>query len=164
MSDLQCTEQRQADGTIFPLKQSDSTASSIPIPMRPICCTKNSPLPAAHLLCDRTLLICAIDHDVNQKRFPAKRHHGVKIGLHLVQSALNGRNFGDVAQMPRHAEIIGTGEILFSQELFENRQRATLVWHNLRKGFHPFQRSEFDRQSPDIYADVFHHSCTSDRL
>ena len=56
MSDLQCTEQRAASGTTLPSKEV-SIASSMPSPMRPICCTKNSPLPAAHLLCDRTLLI-----------------------------------------------------------------------------------------------------------
>lgn len=55
MSDLQWTEQREASGTTLP-SNDRRTASSMPSPIRPICCTKNSPLPAAHLLCDRTLV------------------------------------------------------------------------------------------------------------
>ena len=56
MSDLQCTEQREASGTTFPA-QERRIASSRPRPMRPICWTKNSPLPAAHLLWERTFEI-----------------------------------------------------------------------------------------------------------
>jgi hypothetical protein len=56
MSDLQCTEQRDASGTTLPLKDR-WIASSMPSPIRLICWTKNSPLPAAHLLWDTTLLI-----------------------------------------------------------------------------------------------------------
>ena len=56
MSDLQCTEQREASGTTLPANER-RIASSSSSPIRPICCTKNSPLPAAHLLCDNTLVI-----------------------------------------------------------------------------------------------------------
>jgi hypothetical protein len=56
MSDLQCTEQRDASGTTFPANER-WIASSISRPIRPICWTKNSPLPAAHLLCEKTLTI-----------------------------------------------------------------------------------------------------------
>ena len=56
MSDLQWTEQRDASGTTLPLKDR-WIASSMPSPIRPICCTKNSPLPAAHLLWDTTFVI-----------------------------------------------------------------------------------------------------------
>jgi len=56
MSDLQWTEQREASGTTFPSNER-RIASSRPSPIRPICCTKNSPLPAAHLLWERTLEI-----------------------------------------------------------------------------------------------------------
>ncbi len=55
MSDLQWTEQREASGTTVP-SNDRRTASSMPSPIRPICCTKNSPLPAAHLLWDKTLV------------------------------------------------------------------------------------------------------------
>ena len=56
MSDLQWTEQRDASGTTLPSKDR-RIASFMPNPIRPICCTKNSPLPAAHLLWDTTLVI-----------------------------------------------------------------------------------------------------------
>ena len=69
-------------------------------------------------------------NDVNQKRLAAERNHRVNIGFHFVQGALNGRSFGDMAQMARYTEIIGISEILFSEELFQHSQRAALMRHH----------------------------------
>ena len=98
----------------------------------------------------------AVGNDVNQERLAAKRHHSVKIGFHLAQCALNRRSLRNMAQTARYAEIIDAGEILFNENIFQNRQRAALVWHNRRKGFSPVQRGELDRQGADIHADKFH--------
>ena len=104
-------------------------------PILPINCTKNSPLPAAHLLCDKTLVTLPSGQRIDQKRFAAQRSYGVKFALrafaHLAESALDCGKLRDVAEMTGHAEILGVLKLWRSQQLIKNVQGASLMGYHL---------------------------------
>jgi hypothetical protein len=65
--------------------------------------------------------------DVGEEGLTAQRGNRVEVARRLLQRALDGRDFRDVAKPARHAEVLRVGEFRSRQHLLEHLERAAAV-------------------------------------
>ena len=154
-SDLQCTEQREASGTTFPVNESCDRLVDV----------ESHPADQLHeelTAARRTFVVRqnigdrSVCEHVHQKRFATQGSHSVKLASHLSQRTLDRDKLRDVAQMTGYAEIFSVGKLWRREEFLKNLQGASLMGHHFGScGIGP-HRHHLDRKCADIDAYVGH--------
>ena len=124
--------------------------------MRPICWTKNSPLPAAHLLCESTCAIRPAVEEIDEERFASERHHGVEDPREFGQRALNRRGLGKVAALAAYTERFRVAEFLPAEQPVQHLQGPALMRRDAGRPLVAAQGNDLHRQRTNVHPDARH--------